>query len=278
MKEELQYKIDRYLMNQMTVEERMAFEKEVDGNEELQEQLSFTEEIQQVLKSRNNKLIKIREWENESIRKGSMERQMYLWISGIAAVLIVGIFTVYTYLTPNNSAISNFADNHPVEYHIVEKLLVKNDYTKALEEIEKEEYKLLMQDRDGLIIFTEPDGTFLIDSVTADSTSVYDDIAFKTELESVDRIETELDNKNEPELNKSENKTNDNQTSDTVYILDFVKDPQNREKMEYLYLMKAKALVGLNRIGEALSLLDKLRSSDNKYKTQADSLYNSLNK
>ena len=97
--------------------------------------------------------------------------------------------------------------------------------------------------------------------------------------ESTEPTETELDKRNESELNNREDKTadaNDNQNSDTVYILDFVKDPQNKEKVEHLYLMKAKAFIGLNRIGEALSLLDKLRSSDNKYKTQADSIYKSL--
>lgn len=286
MKEELQNKIDRYLMNQMTDEERMAFEKETEGNDELQEQLLFTEEIQQVLKSRNDKLLKMREWEQEETHNDDhhSEKQIYLWISGIAAVLIVGIFTINTYLIPDdNSSISDnmstIADKSSGEYQIIDKLLAKSDYTKALEEIEKEEYKILMQDRDELIIITEPDGTIIIDSVAADTAVAFDDIDFEIVPESTEPTETELDKRNESELNNREDKTadaNDNQNSDTVYILDFVKDPQNKEKVEHLYLMKAKAFIGLNRIGEALSLLDKLRSSDNKYKTQADSIYKSL--
>ncbi len=65
MKIDYQDRIDEYLLHRMSEEERLAFEKEVNSDKELQEQLSFTEDIQQVLKSRNEKLTKMAEWQND---------------------------------------------------------------------------------------------------------------------------------------------------------------------------------------------------------------------
>ena len=41
-----------------------------------------------------------------------------------------------------------------------------------------------------------------------------------------------------------------------------------------LHLLKAYALIGLNRINEAIGILDELRKEDSPFKSQADSLYN----
>lgn len=63
MKIKYQDRIDAYLMHRMPDEECLAFEKEIDSNKELLEQLSFTQNVQQALKSRNDKLAKLKEWE-----------------------------------------------------------------------------------------------------------------------------------------------------------------------------------------------------------------------
>lgn len=275
MKEELQDRIDAYLLNRMSDEERLAFEKEIDSNKELQEQLSFTKNVQQALKSRNDKLAKMSEWEKDTEHKVGprMRRQIYYWISGFAAVFIVGIFVLSTYFAPMFRG--TFNESLPNEYQKIEKLLADNDFDKALDEIEKAEYEIFMQD-----MYEEIDTIEVVDTVTADSVGDYD--IYDSEVsESFGTTEVTPDRCDEPESEKRDDNITDNieeaQKSDDIYTLDSVVNPKNKEKLEYLYFMKAKALIGLNRIGEALLLLDKLRSSDNKYKTQADSLYKSIN-
>lgn len=273
MKEEFQQKIDNYLMRRMSDEERMAFENEVDGNEELREQLSFTEEVLQVLKSRNNKLARMREWEKKAKHKEKNRsgRKIYLWISGIAAVLIVGIFTIYTYFSPDTK--NPLADVYHPEYRIIDMLLAHNDFRYALERIEIEEEILLKQDWGE---------TVDVDTVACDSACADDYDFYKPASESEKRTEAVHHEYKEPELDKHDDKITDNaiqtQASDELSTLESIVDPEKKEKLEHLYLLKAKALIGLKRVEEALSLLDKLRSFNNKYKSQADSLYKSLNK
>lgn len=64
MKEEYQDKIDRYLLRQMPEDERQAFESEIGKDEELKEQLEFTEIVRKAIVGRNRRLAQIKEWEN----------------------------------------------------------------------------------------------------------------------------------------------------------------------------------------------------------------------
>ena len=57
MKKAYQDKIDDYLLDRMTKEERHAFEKEIENNDELQEQLEFTEKVQRAMKNKDEKLL-----------------------------------------------------------------------------------------------------------------------------------------------------------------------------------------------------------------------------
>ena len=57
MKKTYQDKIDNYLLCRMTKDERHTFEKEVENNIELREQLKFTEMVQRALKSKIEKRI-----------------------------------------------------------------------------------------------------------------------------------------------------------------------------------------------------------------------------
>ena len=56
MKIEYQDKIDRYILGEMSAEERTDFEKQVAQNAELQELLEFTKNVNTAIKSRNEKL------------------------------------------------------------------------------------------------------------------------------------------------------------------------------------------------------------------------------
>lgn len=54
MKLKYQDMIDDYLLDRMTDEERSLFEVETSYDEELQEQLKFTEDIQKAITNQNN--------------------------------------------------------------------------------------------------------------------------------------------------------------------------------------------------------------------------------
>lgn len=55
MKKTYQDKIDDYLFDRMTEEERRALEEEIENNMELREQLKFTEMVQRALKNKDGK-------------------------------------------------------------------------------------------------------------------------------------------------------------------------------------------------------------------------------
>ena len=242
MKEELQQKIDKYLMHQMSDEERTAFEKEVDSNEELQEQLSFTEEVQQVLNSRNDKLMKIREWENDRSNKAkkSSVKRIYYWTSGIAALFIVGLLTFSTYISPylkNSRTKDSIADNNinktNNEYEIIETLLANCDYEKALRQIESKEFELQFKV-----------GIYGPDTASIDTTDSDEKVTI-------------------PDNSKANNDGIGN---------------KYESEYEYILWLKAQALIGLNRIEEATSVLEWLQFWGYNYDAQVDSLYNLIYK
>ena len=57
MRKAFQDRIDDYLLDRMTKEERHAFEKDIENNDELQEQLDFTENVQRAMKRKDEKML-----------------------------------------------------------------------------------------------------------------------------------------------------------------------------------------------------------------------------
>ncbi len=251
MKIDYQDRIDEYILHRMPDEERMAFENEINGNKELQEQMSFTEDVQQVLKSRNEKLTAMEEWKDDYVWEDekvvaafaaecrptgseydycpvpSMEqtralprssgKQYLYWISGIASIFIVGFFLIHNFIGDKEDVIINPSS---IEYRTmrgggnyanIEKLLADKNYEEVIKLVEIEEEKL------------------------------------------------------------SEQRTSANYISDEeqrIYTLMLI-----REKTDELSWMKVFALLGVDRRDEALQLLDQLRKSEGEYKEKADSLY-----
>ena len=153
MKKEYQDHIDDFLLGRMSDEEQRAFETEVKNDMELQEQLRFTEDVQHVMKSRNEKLSKMKEWENDYTRRNAINADSAMkhisglrityWFSGIAVLLIVGVFVFTTYKLPFRDA---------EERMMAEKPLYEKDYGKMLALLEKDEedikFKMMLLDRD----------------------------------------------------------------------------------------------------------------------------------
>ena len=266
MKIEFQDRIDDYLLDRMSDEERDRFELDAAENAEIQEQLQFTETVQQATRSRNEKLAAMEEWKDDYVweddrvaasaaeyratgngcdyspaptmenRRGttySHFKKMLYWVSGIAAVFIVGVFVFNLYRFPlqkkamvtmsrptkapsQNGNVSFRGRSHEVD---IESQLAMGDYSKALARLEKDEAdirtKLMLHERE---LYSR--GEKREDAMTKK-----------------DSLETNL-----------------------VRVLFF----------------KAQALIGLDRKGEARVVLDEIRQLKSDYGIKADSLYHLL--
>lgn len=150
MKIDYQDRIDEYLLHRMSDEERMAFENEVNGDKELQEQLSYTEDVQQVLKSRNEKIAKMEEWQDDyewsetSSKPRSSSRKVLYWISSIAAMFVIGFFliqNIYVAKSPveymASSGMSGVTFRAGADNSDIEQLLSQEKYGEALYMIEE---------------------------------------------------------------------------------------------------------------------------------------------
>lgn len=129
MKFEYQERIDSYVLGDMTPEERLAFEHEVQVNEELRDQLEYTQQVKALVTSRQEKMALLKQWEEEHRMEeeqvaaaqyrptgtgdyssapnyqeaaNSTSKKFYYWISGIAAVVVIGFFVVSPMLIFNS--------------------------------------------------------------------------------------------------------------------------------------------------------------------------------
>lgn len=240
MKIEFQSRIDDYLLNRMSDEDRARFEADMMDNEELKEQLEFTETIRQALKSRNEKLAAMEEWKDDYVWKNermtaasSSIKKILYWASGIAAVFIVGVF-VFNVYRPSSTEMAMETASHPTEALSkngnvsfrgrsqnmdIESQLAMGDYSKALARLEKDEADI----RAGLM---------QIDYELHSRGNSYEDAVAEK-----DSLETNLD--------------------------------------RVLYL-KAQALIGLDRKEDARVVLEEMRQSKSEYGIKADSLYHLL--
>ena len=272
MKIDFQDRIDDYLLDRMSDEERKSFETDAAEDVELKDQLQFTETVKQATKSRNEKLAAMEEWkddyaweddrvvaasaaeyratgsgydycpeptmeESHSMPRSS-GRRIFYWISGIAAMFIVGVFVFNLYLPSSpelsSSEIAMKTASRPTEVPSkngnvsfrgrshnldIESQLAMGDYSKALARLEKDEADI------------------------------------RADLMLIDR---ELHSRGE----RREDAVNDNDSLETNLV-------------RVLYL-KAQALIGLGRNDEARVVLDEIRQSESEYGIKADSLYRLL--
>ena len=120
MDEKFQDRIDDYLLNRMNVDEKESFLHEIEQDADKKEQFEFTQNVKASICSREEKLRALAQFQQkyEKERKaremratGTSEvcycsaphieerniqskKKLWLWISGVAAVLVVGFFSV----------------------------------------------------------------------------------------------------------------------------------------------------------------------------------------
>ena len=97
-----QDRIDEYLLHgdTMSEEDKAQFLKEIEEDAEKRELYEFTKNVKQAMVSRGEKLKAMTEFQKEI--KHSC-RKSWLWISSIAAILVVGFFAINPLLVETSS-------------------------------------------------------------------------------------------------------------------------------------------------------------------------------
>ena len=98
-----QDRIDEFLLHNdaMSEENKAQFLKEIEDDVEKREQYEFTKNLKQVMVSRGEKLKAMTEFQKEM--KSHYHRKTWLWISSIAAILVVGFFAINPLLVETSS-------------------------------------------------------------------------------------------------------------------------------------------------------------------------------
>ena len=97
-----QDRIDEFLLHNdaMSEEDKAQFLKEIEDDVEKREQYEFTKNVKQVMVSRGEKLKAMTEFQKEMKHSN---RKTWLWISSIAAILVVGFFAINPLLVETSS-------------------------------------------------------------------------------------------------------------------------------------------------------------------------------
>ena len=177
MNKEYQDRIDKYLLGQMSEQDSQNFENEIANNRDLKEQFEFTKNVKEAIVGRKRRLAQIKEWKEAYEAKKSLEKEEYrptgsgydysirpqteiefkpqssrrrylYWISGIAAIFIVGFF-LFSSDFLNNEEISNnpIPINHgnfrsSIDDTVINEAMNNGDYALALTRIEEKEQSL----------------------------------------------------------------------------------------------------------------------------------------
>lgn len=97
-----QDRIDEYLLHceTMSEEDKAQFLKEIEEDAEKKEQYEFTKNVKQAMVSRGKKLKAMTEFQKEM--KSHHHRKTWLWISSIAAILVIGFFAINPLFVENS--------------------------------------------------------------------------------------------------------------------------------------------------------------------------------
>ena len=96
-----QDRIDEYLLHgeTMSEEDKAQFLKEIEEDAEKRELYEFTKNVKQAMVSRGEKLKAMTEFQKE-IKHG--RRKSWLWISSIAAILVIGFLAINPLFVENS--------------------------------------------------------------------------------------------------------------------------------------------------------------------------------
>ena len=176
MNNDYQDKIDRYLLGKMSEAEALDFEKDIRNDKDFNEQFEFTKNVKDVIVARSKRLAQINEWKEAYEAKKNTEgecrptgsgyeysikpkteikleprtstRRYLYWISGIAAIFVVGFFVISPIFfekggTPDQSISVNVNSLRSTEGNSgIAKIINEGNYGLALEKINEKENEL----------------------------------------------------------------------------------------------------------------------------------------
>ena len=122
-----QDRIDEYLLHgdTMSEEDKAQFLKEIEEDAEKKEQYDFTKDVKQAMVSRGEKLKAMTEFQKEM--KSHHHRKTWLWISSIAAVLVIGFFAINPLFVENSPTDNVRGDENDVFEMTVPTDSINND-------------------------------------------------------------------------------------------------------------------------------------------------------
>ena len=122
-----QDRIDEYLLHgdTMSEEDKAQFLKEIEEDAEKKEQYEFTKNVKQAMVSRGEKLKAMTEFQKEM--KSHHHRKTWLWISSIAAVLVIGFFAINPLFVENSPTDNVRGDENDVFDMTVQTDSINND-------------------------------------------------------------------------------------------------------------------------------------------------------
>ena len=127
MDNNFQDRIDEYLLHgdTMSEEDKAQFLKEIEEDEEKREQYEFTKNVKMAMVSREEKLKAMTEFQKEM--KSHHHRKTWLWISSIAAVLVIGFFAINPLFVENSPTDNVRGDENDVFEMTVPTDSINND-------------------------------------------------------------------------------------------------------------------------------------------------------
>lgn len=287
MKIDYQDSIDRYIMGQMSDKERESFETKCAENPELKEQLEHTRKVRTVISARSRILEMVQKWdedyeaENKATEvniktKVVREKKLVLyWLSGIAAVFVVGFFLFSAIHFPESEKPGNTISMNQKD----DDMYKSDNTTDSIEEKVGQENLLAKSDLGGKEKKKESieKGEENMDPINQNSVYSFGNESFKmegsTEKDEYVKELIIID----VELQKIIEKTEQNDQLYSVESVDkegYEKTAKNLKNQADQFLWKkARILIALNRKSEALTILDEMRKTKGKFQNKADSLY-----
>lgn len=176
MDEKLQDRIDEYILGRMSAEDRRTFESDLKKDKTLRVQYNFTKIVQKTISEQAQLRQNMYDWDKEiekeridvaccarpaacaepaaipEMRRADVatpkpRRRIWLWVSGIAAILVVGMFMVNPFSTSESdfqyeSISVGSAARDGGDLGEIDKLITNKQYGKALTMIEEAEKEL----------------------------------------------------------------------------------------------------------------------------------------
>lgn len=112
MTDNIQDKIDQYLLGEMSAAESKRFETELGNDKELNEQYRFTKMVRDELREQVELKLKMQNWRRDM---NSTSFSLKYIIGGIAAVVAIGIFLLIPDFNDSEPSYGNKRDNSDQE-------------------------------------------------------------------------------------------------------------------------------------------------------------------